>query len=438
MFKKFFSFITTDIWRINLRDLNKAPAVLLKQLRVVFLALRSFHEDRCYLRASALTFYSLIAIVPIFAMTLGVAKGFGIEERFREELFDKLYEHQEVASFVIDYAHRLLNHINQGFIAGVGVLILFWTVMKLLSNIEHSFNDIWGVKKSRGFVRKVSDYLSIMVIGPIFLIATSGFTVFLASEMQFVIERFPFLSTLNPLFYFVLHLVPYLLLWMIFTFIYIVLPNTKVRSISGIVAGIVAGTIYQMVQWIYIKFLVGVASYDAVYGSFAALPLFLIWLQISWLVVLLGAEVAFALENVESYEFESECSQASLFFKKLVTLRVVNLIIQNFVGCKAPLSATEISQQLGIPIKLIRQALEELCQAEILREVVIKNRNTAYIPSQPPAEMTLFSVISSLEHHGNEDIPHTVTAEWNDIKKALQSLEDRCQKAPENRCLKSL
>ena len=324
------NFLRIGIWRIRLESYPPGKSFLLKQLRIIVLAVRGFAEDKCKFRASALTFYSLLSVVPVIAMMFGIAKGFGLEKRVEAEILQKMEGQDKVAEKVIEFANSLLENTSGGFIAGIGIAFLFWAIIKVLSNIENSFNDIWGIKKSRSFGRRFSDYLSMMLVCPFLLIIASSATVFISSQVQAVVQQYSVFRAVGPAIVFLLGLLPYCAIWVMFTFIFVFMPNTKVKLKSGVLGGIVAGTIFQLTQWVYIKFQIGAASYSAIYGSFAALPLFLMWLQISWLVVLFGAELSFASQNVETYEFEQDCLSVSYSFKKLVSLLTAHLLIRNF------------------------------------------------------------------------------------------------------------
>ena len=194
-----------------------------------------------------------------------------------------------------------------------------------------------------------------MLICPILLIMSSSVTVFVASQIKLILAKLSFLGPISQIILFFLKFLPYCVLWFVFTFIYIFLPNTKVSIKSGLFGGIMAGTVFQLWQWVYIKFQIGAAKYGAIYGSFAALPLFLIWLQVSWLIVLLGAEISFAETNVETYEFEPDCLKASDDFQKLVALGITQLCVRNFCEKRHPPTVDDIAHELEVPIRLIRE-----------------------------------------------------------------------------------
>ncbi|MBE9531782.1 MAG: YihY/virulence factor BrkB family protein, partial [Proteobacteria bacterium] len=297
--QRIIEYFLIGIWSIRLQDLSKKKSFFLNQLRVFVLTLRKFDSDNCSLRASALTFYTLLSIVPVVAMAFGVAKGFGYEDVLRDQLLARFAGQEEVFTIIIGFAHTLLENTRGGMVAGIGMAVLLWTVIKVLYHIEYSFNEIWQIKRPRSLKRRLSNYISFMVIGPALLIASGSVTVFINSHILLVTERIALLSFMGPFTFLLLKLVPYILIWAILTFAYVVMPNVKVSFKSALIAAIIAGTCYQFAQWGYIHFQVGIARYNAIYGSFAALPLFLIWLEISWIIVLFGAEISYSHQNVD-------------------------------------------------------------------------------------------------------------------------------------------
>jgi membrane protein len=432
-------FLKTDIWRIRSRDLTGQKGFWIRQLRIFLLAIRGFAEDKCQLRASALTFYSLLSIVPVAAMAFGIAKGFGFEKVLEKQLIEKLQGQEEVIERVIVFARSLLDNTKGGIVAGVGIVVLFWTVIKVLGHIESSFNDIWGIKKSRSLGRKFSDYLSIMLICPVLLITASSVTVFITSQVTLLVEKLSFLGPISDLIIVSLQILPYGVIWILFTFIYVYMPNTKVQLKSGLLAGIIAGTIYQVVQLIYINFQIGVTKYGAIYGSFAALPLFLIWLQVSWLIVLFGAEISFAEQNVETYEFEPDSLKVSQSFKTLLSLSITHSCVKKFQQAEVPSTADEISQQLEIPIRLVRQVLFELTEAHILSEVSLdEGEKMGYQPAHHIEDLTVASVVEKLDRQGIDSIPVVESATSRKLKASLAGFHDIIDKSPANLRLKDL
>jgi membrane protein len=432
-------FLKTQIWNTRLDNLSGIKKFSVKYLRTFLLAIRNFNEDKCYLRASALTFYSLLSIVPVFALIFAIAKGFDFQILLQKQLLEKFPGQQDVLTQVIDFSNKLLENTKGGTLAGFGVVLLFWSVIKVLGHIEEAFDDIWAVEETRSFVRKFSDYLSMMLICPVLILMSGSITVFVTTQLEFITDRIMFIGVFVPLILFALKFLPYVLIWLVFTLVYIMMPNIKVKFASAFFAGIIAGTIYTVVQLEYIMFQVGVTSYNAIYGSFAALPLFLVWLQISWIVVLFGAEFSFAHQNSsDTYDFETEDKDVSANFKKLLALEISHLIIKNFAMGARPFSALQISQTLEIPFRLVQNVLSELSQTRIISETQSEGDiEPGYQPARDINSITIKSVIDALDDRG-DIIPVAQTTELASLSKSLQAFKDTIEKSPANILLKEI
>ena len=433
------NFLSRDVWRIPSESLSRRRSFMLRQLRTVILAFRGFDEDKCSLRASALTYYTLLSIVPVLAMGFGVAKGFALEKRLEKEILLRFKGHEEAVTQAINFAHTMLEQTRGGLIAGIGVAMLLYLIVRLLSNIESSFNEVWGITQSRSLGRKLSDYLSMVLICPVLLVMSSSTTVFISTQVTLITNKISLLGAFSPLISLTLNILPYVMTWLLFTFVYIFMPNTKVRFRSGLLAGIVAGSLYQVVQWVYIIFQVGVARYGAIYGSFAALPLFLIWLHVSWMVVLFGAEISFASQNVETYEFEPDSLHTKPAFKKLLALRIAQICVKNFHDELKPWSAEQISHDLGVPIRLVNMILFELTEANILSKVRGTNEDEIlYQPAHDVDTMSLTSVMEALDNLGSEGTPVTESYELETISRSLNDLRTILDNSPANLLLKDI
>jgi len=432
-------FLKQDVWRIRRTQLPPGKSFFLTLLRVLILSIRGFDEDKCQLRASALTFYSLVSIVPVAAMAFGIAKGFGFEKLLEAQLRDKLAGHEEILARVIQFSSSLLENTKGEWIAGIGLVILFWAVIKVLGQIEDSFNDIWGIKERRSFGRMFGDYLSLMLICPVLIILSSSVTLFITTRVNLILEKFSLLGFFSPAVFFLLNLLPFCLLWGLFTFCYIFMPNTKVRFRAGLLGGILAGTIFQIVQWGYITFQIGVVQYNAIYGSFAVLPLFLVWLQLSWLIVLYGAELSFAYQNVDTYEFEPDALQASHRLKMLLSLQITQHLIKNFATGAPPQTARQISHRLEIPIRFVNEILFELVKSHILSVTEGKEAGEpGYQPALDINALTIQHVIESMERRGLNTMPFAHTPEFSALAETMELFGETIEKLPANRLLKDL
>ncbi len=437
--RKIIGFIKGDIWRIQAGTLPPKKSFLLKQLRIVILAFHEFNEDKCSLRASALTFFSLLSIVPAAALAFGIAKGFALEKLLEKELFESFEGQEEVIARVITFANSMLEETKGGLISGIGLAVLFYLIIKLLSNIESSFNDIWGVTHPRSIRQKLSDYLSMMFVCPILLVMSSGITVFIKTEITLFTHKFALLEAFSPVISFLLMSLPFCVIWVLFTFVYLFMPNTKVRIRSGLLGGIVAGTIYQVVQWAYITFQIGVGKYGAIYGSFAALPLFLVWLQMSWLIVLFGAEISFASQNVETYEFEPDSLRVKPSFKRLLALCIAHLSIKNFCDGERPWNAVKISRTLEIPIRLANCILFELVESQILSEVRTDDGGEAfYQPARNIDTLSINYIIHALDNLGSDNIPIAQYEEMDKISDCVNMLREVVERSDANLLLKDI
>jgi len=436
---KMIGFISDDVWRIRLEDIGGVKSFILKHLRIIILTVRGFLEDRCLLRASALTFYSLLSIGPVVALSFGIAKGFGLQERLQTELFKQIPAQESVLNKILEYAQVLLENTRGGVIAGVGILLLFWSVLKVLNHIEYSLNEIWYITEARSWQRKLSNYLSFIVIAPIMLLIYSSVPVFLTSQLTLIAGKVSILDKISPLILLPLKFLPYLLVWGVFTFIYIIMPNTRVKINSGILGGILAGTIYLLTQWAYIHFQVGVARYNPIYGSLAALPLLLVWLNLGWIILLIGAEYSYAHQNVETYEFEPVYTNISPRLKKLGALQVAHLLVKRFSENRPALSAKQISRTLKMPIRLVEDLLGEL----VLSGVVSKTFQEEFdqLHYQPASDINLWTVnyiTSALENSGLNQIPAGYTEELKAMEKALQKMDAAMKNSPDNILLKDI
>jgi membrane protein len=405
MFSKVIKYLTEDIWRVRLRTFPPKKAFLIKHLRVILLAVRGYQEDSCKFRASALTFLTLLSIVPILALMFGIAKGFEMQKMVEDMLMEKVQGNAQlikVLEYIFEFSNELLKSTKGGLVAGIGVIILFMSVIGVLGDIESSFNYIWGVQKPRSFSRKFGDYLAVILVCPVLLIFSGSVTVFVSSQIESITEKLQLLGAFQKTIFMMLKLLPFCSLWVVFSFIFIFMPNTKVKLSSGILAGIVAGTIFQLTQMLYINSQLWVGRYNAVYGSFAALPLFLVWLKLSWFIVLFGAEVSFAHQNVDTFELEPDCLKSSRNFKNKIAVLITNLLAKNFSQAKPALSASGIGQELDLPIRLIRDLLNELTEANILSEVIINgNKDVGYQPARDVENLTIMDVINSMEQKGS-------------------------------------
>ena len=363
--------------------------------------------------------------MPLAALFFGIAKGFGLEKILQERLMEQFAAHENVVIAIINFSDSLLKNTRGGILAGIGVIVLFWAALKVLGHIEKSFNAVWGIKKSRSLARKLSDYLSIMVLCPILIILSSSLNVFLTTQVTVIAEKIALVSLISPLLLSLLKLFPYFIIWILFTFVYMFAPNTKVNFVSALTAGIIGGTMYQVAQLAFITFQIGTSNYNAIYGSFAALPLFLTWMQLSWIIVLFGAELSFAHQNVHTYEFEAEAVGISDELRKIISLRVCHYIIKRFADGEEPATASIVSNALEIPSRLVQRILYELTESSVLSKVCTNSENEpAYQPAKDISGITFQFVLDALDRNGTENIHILKTEELEHIIESVRKLKE--------------
>jgi membrane protein len=406
---------------------------------MLLIVAKGLQEERISSRASALTYFSLLAFVPVLAILFGIFKGFGIEKYLEKLIYANFSFQKEVIDQIVLTAKRALESASGEIIAGIGLIILLWAVIRVLSVIEQTFNDIWQVKKSRGMARKFSDYFALLLLAPMMMILASSSTVYLTTRISTLTGRSEFVEYVGDVALFLLQLAPYVLIWILLTILYMVIPNTRVKFKSALLAGIVAGTLFQVVQWIYIRFQIGVTSYNAIYGSFAALPLFLLWLQTSWYIVLLGAEISYANQNVEKFDYEMGHSTISHSYSRLLSLLIAHRIIRNFVEGKKPMSINEIAHALDIPVRIASTLTYELAECGIFSETYTSEyKERAYQPARDINTMTVQSIVEILDRKGEDHIPVPLSKEYARLKEATAAFRHDLENHPENVLLKDL
>jgi membrane protein len=434
--KKLLDILKNELWTLDIENASKPKRYIINFARIVTLGIQSFKEDKLNIRASALTYFTLLSIVPVLALGFGIAKGFGLEAVLEDEITKSLSGQQQVLDYILDFTRTLLGTANGGVIAGLGFILLLWSVIKLLSSIEITFNTIWEVKKSRSIVRKFTDYLTIMILGPIFMVLAGSVTVFLSTKISNIDDNLMF-GFASPLFLKFASIIPYIIIWVIFTILYLVMPNTKVNFKSALIAGIIAGTGFQIFQYFYIYFQSEATRINAVYGSFAALPLFLIWLQSSWFVVLLGAEISFAVQNIKYKGASLQFQKISIEYQKKIALLLMHQLVKDFKeGVKAP-SSEQLSSKTSVPVHTVDFILQKLINSGMVSKV-LNNNKPAFQPAVDINRIDIASVAIAYDNSG-KDLSHFIKSDnFNKIKIRFEQIKDSPINNENNILLKDL
>lgn len=432
-------YIHDYIWNVRLEDRNAMTAFFLKQVRIILIVLRNYAKDNLQLQAAGLTFYTLLSVVPLVALAFAVAKGFGFQEALEAQLTAAFSGHEEVVDQVMTFSGRMLENTKGGLLAGIGVVILLWTVMRLLVRIEMSFNDIWKVAKGRTWLRRFTEYFSIMLFAPVIVILAGSITVVISQELENLIAGYDFLLSVGPVLHFGIKMIPYTLIWLLFTFVYMVMPNTKVKFGSALIAGIIAGTSFQLLEWGYINFQVGVSKYNAIYGSFAALPLFLIWVNISWLMTLIGAEIAYANQYVSEIENEIDGDRLSNSQRHVIALMLMKRIATAFDRGDEPYSAQDLSGAMDLPYGVTSRILDLMVEAKLLSEIEHSNKEaSSYLPHKSTEKLFVDDIMKAIDLVGFTEIPRLKDSDYNEYFLKYNALREAMNDAPQNLLVREL
>ena len=427
------------IWHTPLSEISRGKTFVFKQLRIIVIAARGFYNDKVQLRASALTLYSLLSIIPIVAIVFAIAKGFNVVDKIKILVEEKFPSQQENFKWLWTEAEKAINGTSGGYMAGIGIIIFFLAVMSLLNNIESSFNHIWQIRSSRPWHRKFTDYLTIMLIAPVFIILSSGINFFISTQLPEYMINAPILDFFKPVISFLVKFAPYLLSWIALTVLFIVMPNAKVKFVPALISGVIAGTILQGIQWLYIDLQFGITKLGYLYGSFAAVPLFLVWLQTSWIVVLLGAEISFANQNISRYEMESEALNISNYQKRALIIMILHMVIRNFSLGEKPISSSYIAANLKIPVRLAREILQDLSSVNLVSEIhEHEEKERLFQPAIDINKLTVSYVFSKLDKKGIEQIMVIRNKDYEKVITILEKFDRLTAKSDYNILIKDL
>ena len=342
--------------------------------------------------SAALTFYTLISLVPVLALVFAVVKGFGLADSLVENLYTLLPQMPEVVDYIVDFATKALARTRGGVMATVSLVTLFWAVIRMFESIEANFNKIWEVKSTRNLVRKYSDYITVVIIAPLlWIVATSigGY----ARELLGV-EGSVWMQVGTKA-------LSLIFVWVMFAFVYLVLPNTKVRLRSALMAGVIAGTCFFLFQALYVYLLKWMTSYNAIYGSFAALPLFMLWLQNSWSILLIGCELSFALQNEKRFDEERTLPSLSHDVSRKLMLAIVIVVVRAFRHGDGAVPMIVIRERLGVPTRIVSKLIAMLVASGVLNEVRCEEEDydVAYAPSRDVATLRVCDVVRAVDDY---------------------------------------
>jgi len=391
-------FLLVDIWRLPTERMSPVKRLLCEVLKVLILAIRFFTTKRVFSHASALTYSTLLAIVPILAVVFAIARGFGYS-KYIEVWFRDLFSSQPgVAEAIIGFVNSYLVHTKSGIFLGVGLVFMLYTVLMLVSNIEQTFNEIWQAKRKRSIFRTFTDYLAMLLLFPILIVVSSGLSLFIAT----MANSLPDFLLLGPAVRKLIDLTPYFLMSLLFIGLYVFMPNTHVKVKNAILPGILAGIAMQWLQFFYIHSQIWMTGYNAIYGSFAALPLFMLWVQISWTICLFGAELTYASQNLDYYDLNASTDALSHRCQLMLSAMLMSHVCRRFADGERPYTADELRHATGMPIRIVNDLVYKLIEARLLIEISPDEKGEAsrFMPAESLDNLSVGVLIDRLEAHG--------------------------------------
>ena len=428
------TFFTDTVFRKGAGE-NRNPVArwAVRQYKLLFYTVQGLSSHGTMVRSAALTFYTLMSLVPVVALVFAVVKGFGLAEGLEQNLYEVLPQSPEVIDYVVGFAQKALARTQGGWVALVGVLTLFWAVIKVFGSIEDAFNNIWEVRSTRSAARKYGDYIAVVVVAPILWVISSSMGNYAAEILG--VAGSPALEVLS-------RAGSLVVAWVMFTFIYVVLPSTKVRFTAALTAGVVAGTAFVLFQWGYVYLQRWMTSYNAIYGSFAALPLFLLWMQISWEILLLGGELSFAYQNVARFDEERESLLVSYDCRRKLMVGVMVLVSRAFRDGRGAVSFSEIRDRLDVPTRIMNNILYTLVQARMLNEIRTEGTDydLEYAPARDISTLRVYDILSAVDSHGfgRDTIDMRSNRELRRCAEVVERLKDVTRASAENVLLTEL
>lgn len=430
--KEIFSYFTDTVFRRDLHEWHN-PVVrwFVQQYRVLFYTARGLQEHGTLIRSAALTFYTLMSLVPIVAVVFAVVKGFGLADGLVENLYALFPQNPEIVDYLVAFAEKALARTQGGIVATVALIMLFWAVIRVFGSIENAFNNIWEVKSERSLARQWSDYIAIVMIVPILWVVASAVGSY-AEQLLGFSNRWGYMLLSR--------VASMIVIWVMFTILYMAIPNARVRVRSALMAGIVAGTAFLLFQWGYIYLQRWMTSYNAIYGSFAALPLLLIWIQTSWQILLFGGELSFAYQNIARFGEERESLLVSYDQRRKILLATMVLIVRNFRDKGGAYPADAVRDRLGLPTRIVNDVLFQLVQAGQLIAVRSDDddREVAYTPAHDIAQLTVYGILEAVEHCGQMRFDFTATPDLARVDCELERLKEGARESRENISLTDL
>lgn len=375
------SYFDSGIWSDTRRNWR------LNILRTLNLSIKSFLNRDIQTQACAMTYRTLLAVVPALALLLAIGRGFGFQNVLQQELYHVFPAQRFAINYGISFVETYMQQSSEGVFVGVGIVFLLWTLISLLGNVEDTFNLIWGQPQSRSIWRKITDYTAMLLILPILMICASGISILLSSTLNTIFH----FSFMTPVISALLEVASWVMTWLFFAAVYMLLPNTKVKFANALISGVIAGTGFMVLQWLFVSGTLYVTRYNAIYGSVAFVPLLLLWMQLTWVICLAGAVICYSSQNVFAFSLDKEVSTISPEYRYRATMAIACIMTQRFIKHEGPATDRYLMDVYDLPARLVTNVTDTLCRCGIFSKVLLDERKDTFgfQLAVDPAELTV-------------------------------------------------
>lgn len=413
-FRKAWNYALVGVWH------DRRNSLWVRLVKTLNLTVKSFLSADLQSTACALTFRLLLALVPSLALIFAIGRGFGFQNILTSQLFSYFPSQRHALEVALRFVDSYLAQASEGLFVGVGIVVLLWTLISLISSVEDAFNRIWGIKHGRTLWRKITDYTAIFIILPVIMVCGSGLAAFMSSTVE---DTLPFMT---PLLSLGLDVASVVLIWMFFTGVYMLVPNTKVKFKNALPAGILAGIAYQVLQWLFVSGQLYVSKYNAIYGGFAFLPLLLVWLQLVWLFTLTGALLCYSAQSISDYALDEDIYGISFNYRRRIGVGLLAIMVQRYAQGKEPLSASNFEHSFGVPLRLVQILLGEMEDMGLVCRVVPPSRSDVvrYQPARDLSQMTVGQAVDAFRDHGSSGFVSAFASDFKVLVDILDRADD--------------
>lgn len=409
-------YAVSGVWK------DPSDSMKVRLIKTANLSIRSFLNKDLQSTSMSLTYVTAISLVPALALFLAFGRAFGLQNYLQKELFKYLPTQGDTVNTVMGFVDSYLKQTSRGVFVGIGIVVLLWTIISLMSRVEDSFNKIWDIRTERTFFRKVTDYTALCLFVPVLMLLSSGVSIAVSTTFD---DYFSFLS---PVVSILLDASPFFLVWIAFTFCFVLIPNTSVKFKYGAIAGFFCGLAFQILQYLFVNGQIYVSNYNAIYGSFAFLPLLMVWLQLSWLILLSGCMITYSAQNVFSYNFSNESRDISQNYFYKVAAVVIAAIIKNFRSGKESSTEISISQKYELPVPLVKECFEKFKTAGLINYVMNGEEKTGVAPATDLSKLTLTDFFRIMGNLGSSEFIPDFESKYS---KALRLINYALDRSPD-------